>query len=215
MAVAAGLGIADSQHSHLSERPAGQGTILASTRFATRVLPETIGTSVLSLVGGVSRLRISGWTSLDSDSLPRLNPRQLKGELRLQLPQEGGRQGSPPAQPVLPAAGRRGAVLKRNRGREDRAACHLALWAVLPSPRISHSPPIPPGLSSSSSSSPKDRWGLAGRNVTTVRALSSGNRVRGSQLCPPRPGQSLMSGLVSQARAESKSQRGEEGPLRI
>lgn len=111
---------------------------------------------------------------------------------------------APPHQPsrsCLPAPSSSG---QERRGRlKGRGGCRMGQFVIWPlglcfllSP-LSCSTPLPPHLPSSSSSNPKDRWGLAGRNVTTVKALSSGNTVRGSQLCPPRPGQSLMSSLVS------------------
>lgn len=89
---------------------------------------------------------------------------------------------------------------EEGRAEEQQRTGQLGIWpcglCFLPSP-INGSTPIPPALPSSSSSNPKDRWGPVERNVTTVKALSSGSRVRGSQLRSPRPGQSLMSSLVS------------------
>lgn len=108
---------------------------------------------------------------------------------------EGGRAPHQPSLPCLPPGG-------EGRAREEQRTVGQGCLSSGPLGCASFPPhqllnTHPPGLPSSSSSSPKDRWGLAGRNVTTVKALSSGNRVWGSQLCPPRPGRSLMSGLVS------------------
>lgn len=60
---------------------------------------------------------------------------------------------------------------------EDSRTRQFVIWPLglcfFPS-HISCSIPIPLHLPSSSSSNPKDRWGPAGRNVTTLKALSSG-----------------------------------------
>lgn len=109
----------------------------------------------------------------DAASLPRILGSEMVS-LGSSFPREGGRQDSPPAQ--------------EERGAEEaertvgQGCLSSGPWGCASFPP--HQPLNTPPLWLTILILIKDRWGLAGRNVTMAKALSSGNRVRGHSCVP-------------------------------
>lgn len=137
--------------------------------------------------------QVAGLRPVPSASLVALHPVPLDSGFSERASASLGRP-PPPAQPVWSAwrEERRGRPAREQDTRQDRAVCHLGLPP--PSAPKCPSPTTPTILILSQSQGQMGVGGGGwGGNVTAVKALSNDNTVRGSQLCPLRPGQFMPS----------------------